>query len=79
MKLFNQIRQEPVLFQGVVQAFFPVLISFGIIKLQENQLGTLYAFTAALLAFITRIHVTPISNPKDGNGNQLAPKQNVRV
>jgi uncharacterized membrane protein YjjP (DUF1212 family) len=72
--IIDQIRQEPVLFQGVIQAFFPVLIAFGILKLQEEQLGVLYAFTASLLAFLTRIHVTPLSNPRDANGKRLVPR-----
>ncbi|MGL5059771.1 MAG: hypothetical protein ACRC62_07285 [Microcoleus sp.] len=74
MWLFKQIRQEPVLFQGLIQALFPVLVAFGALQLQESQLGTLYAFTAALLSFLTRTQVTPLSNPRDDSGNRLAPR-----
>lgn len=76
MWLFKQIRQEPVLFQGLVQALFPVLVAFGVLQLQESQLGVLYAFTAALLSFLTRTQVTPLSNPRDDAGNRLAPRPN---
>jgi hypothetical protein len=76
MWLFKQIRQEPVLFQGLIQALFPVLVAFGVLQLQESQLGALYAFTAALLSFLTRSQVTPLSNPRDDAGNRLAPRPN---
>ncbi|MCC3460304.1 MAG: hypothetical protein EAZ60_01060 [Oscillatoriales cyanobacterium] len=71
MWLFKQIRQEPVLFQGLIQALFPVLVAFGVLQLQESQLATLYAFTAALLSFLTRTQVTPLSNPRNDSGNRL--------
>ena len=74
MGLFQQIKQEPVLFQGLIQALFPVLVAFGIFKVSGEQLGTLYAFTAALLSFFARTQVTPLANPRDNAGNKLAPK-----
>jgi hypothetical protein len=74
MWLFKQIKQEPVLFQGLIQALFPVLVAFGVLQLQDSQLGTLYAFTAALLSFLTRIQVTPLSNPRNEAGNRLVPR-----
>lgn len=75
--LLQQIRQEPVLFQGVIQSLFPLLTTLGIFnQLQDNQLGALYAFTAALLSFLTRTQVTPLANPRDAKGNRLIPKRN---
>lgn len=79
MWLFKQIRQEPVLFQALLQSFFLVLIAFGNLKLQDNQVTALYAVSAAFLSFITRTQVTPISNPRDAHGNQLTRKHNGGV
>jgi hypothetical protein len=60
MRLWTKrILEEPVVAQGLIQTFLPVLVVFGVLRLNQNQLGALYAFTAALLAFITRMHVTP--------------------
>lgn len=80
MWLLKQIKQEPVLFQMVVQAFFPLLFALGITlktfsgeEMNEQTLGILYAFTAALLSFITRTQVTPLANPRDNDGKRLTP------
>jgi hypothetical protein len=48
----NSIRQEPVLFQGVIQAGLGLLMSFGI-HLTAQQMGAILVFTAAILAFWT--------------------------
>ncbi|NJM59326.1 MAG: hypothetical protein HC849_02560 [Oscillatoriales cyanobacterium RU_3_3] len=77
MWLLKQIRQDPVLFQGLIQALFPVLVTFGVLQLQDSQLGVLYAFTAALLSFLTRTQVTPLSNPRDDAGNRLVPRPSI--
>lgn len=71
--LIKQIKKEPVLFQGVIQTLFPLLIAFGLLNLSENQLGALYAFAAALLSFITRTQVTPLSDPRTVDGRRLTP------
>ena len=71
--LTKQIQQEPVLFQGVIQATLALGMSFGL-GLTVNQVGTIAAVSAAILAFITRQNVTPTFNPKDSGGNQPAPK-----
>jgi hypothetical protein len=52
------IKAEPVMFQAVVQAFLALLLSFGV-GLTVEQVGSIMAFTAAVLAFITRKMVTP--------------------
>ena len=57
--LFKQIRREPVMFQSLVQASLALLTGFGVFNVTENQMGLILAFTAALLAFITRSVVTP--------------------
>jgi hypothetical protein len=69
--LTKQIQEEPVLFQGVVQAILALGTSFGL-SLSVYQVGTIAAVSAALLSFITRQNVTPVANPKDHSGNQLA-------
>jgi hypothetical protein len=71
--LTKQIQQEPVLFQGVIQATLALGMSFGL-GLTVNQVGTIAAVSAAILSFITRRNVTPTFNSKDSGGNQLAPK-----
>jgi hypothetical protein len=53
------IKQEPVLFQGFVQASFGVAVSFGL-HLTTGQIAALLALTAAILSLITRRYVTPL-------------------
>lgn len=60
--MFKLIKQEPVLFQALVQATIALLIGFDVFDITEQQFGLLMAFTAALLAFITRKAVTPNVN-----------------
>jgi hypothetical protein len=71
--LTKQILEEPVIFQGVVQATIALGVSFGL-GLSVSQVGAITAVSAAILSFITRQNVTPAVNPKDSGGNQLAPK-----
>ena len=73
MWIINRIKQEPVMFQGLLQAFFALLAGFKIINISQDQMGLLLAFSAALLAFLTRQAVTPLSNPRDNSGKKLAP------
>ena len=70
----KQIREEPVLFQGLIQALLAVLVSFGL-KLDASQVGGLLALSAALLSFWTRTQVTPILNPKTNDGQRLVTEQ----
>lgn len=58
--MMDLIRTEPVMFQAVIQAFLALLLSFGV-GLSTEQIGSIMAFTAALLAFVTRKMVT--ANP----------------
>lgn len=57
-KLFARIKEEPSMFQGVLQAAIALAVSFGV-GLTGDQVGALLAFTAILLAFLTRSQVTP--------------------
>jgi hypothetical protein len=68
--LLAQIREEPVLFQGIVQAVIALGVSFGL-GLTANQVGAISAVSAAILSFLTRQQVTPLSNPKDATGKSL--------
>jgi hypothetical protein len=65
--MLNCIRQEPVLFQALVQAALALLVAFGS-HLSAGQVGSLVAFSAALLSFVTRTQVTPVANQKAGDG-----------
>jgi len=73
MKLIEMIRQEPVLFQALMQAGLALLLSFGL-KLNSTQIGAVMAFSAAALSFWTRTQVTPSSNPMGNNGARLLPE-----
>jgi hypothetical protein len=64
------IKQEPVLFQGLIQAALSLSIAFGT-DLSGEKIGAILAFTAALLSFVTRTQVTPLVNPKDATGKPL--------
>jgi hypothetical protein len=76
MSLLNRIKEEPVLFQTVVQASLAVIAGWELIPgLTQEKMGLLLAFSAALLGFYTRSAVTPTSNPKNDAGTPLVPKQ----
>jgi hypothetical protein len=68
--MMKQIRQEPVLFQGVIQSTLALGTAFGL-SLSPTQMGAIFAFTAALLAFWTRTMVTPMVNPRSADGTPL--------
>lgn len=70
--ILNQIRQEPVLFQGLLQAALALVIAFGL-RLSPEAIGAILAFTAALLSFATRTQVTPNANPRTPEGTRLVP------
>jgi len=72
--LWKLVRQQPVYCQGVIQAIIALAVSFGL-SLSIEQVGSLTAVTAAVLAFVTQTQVTPIVNPRDNAGNQLVPAE----
>jgi len=51
-------RSEPALWLGAINAILAVAIGFGL-PLSPSQVGLINAALAALLALITRKHVTP--------------------
>ncbi len=71
--MWQKIKQEPVLFQGLIQALLALLIAFGL-KLEPGKMGAILAFSAAVLSFLTRQVVTPSANPRAKDGTQLVPK-----
>ena len=50
--------REPALILGLVQAALALAIGFGL-RLTPEQMGLVMAFTASLLAVITRSRVSP--------------------
>lgn len=71
MPVLRLIKQEPVLFQALMQASLALMVGFNLIKISDEQFGLLMAFTAALLGFFTRTAVTPESNPRTSDGKKL--------
>lgn len=58
MTPFQRIAREPALISGVVQATLALVVAFGL-DLTADQVATILAVTAALLALVTRALVTP--------------------
>lgn len=54
----NVIRNEPALLSGLVQAVLGVLLAFGV-DLSNEQVGSIMAATAVILAIVVRMLVTP--------------------
>lgn len=50
--------REPALIAGLVQAVLGLLLAFGV-DLSQEQVGSLMAVTAAVLALAVRSRVTP--------------------
>lgn len=55
----NVIRNEPVLIQSLVQAILGLFLAFGV-DLSNEQVGSIMAVVAVLLAIVTRMFVTPV-------------------
>lgn len=69
-KIYDRIKNEPVLVTALVQAILAMVVAFGL-DLSAEQIGGVLAVTAALLAFVARAKVTPtrtIDNNYDGHG-----------
>jgi hypothetical protein len=66
-------RREPVAIQALIIAFVNLLFVFSVIRISVQQIGATNMFLVALLAFLARGAVTPVSNPKDADGGQLVP------
>jgi len=55
----NMIKNEPVLITGLVQAVLGLLLAFGV-SLSDEQVGSIMAITAVVLAILARMFVTPV-------------------
>jgi hypothetical protein len=74
--MLSLIKKEPVLFQGVIQAGLALAVAFGV-GLDATQTGSLLAFSAAALSFVTRTQVTPMANPKTPDGAPLMRREPI--
>ena len=74
--MLSLIKNEPVLFQGVIQAGLALAVTLGS-GLDANQTASILGFTAAILSFATRTQVTPIAKPKASDGAELIRRQTV--
>ena len=52
--------REPAMILGLIQAALALAMGFGL-SLTTEQMGAVLAFTAAVLAVITRQQVTPVA------------------
>ncbi len=68
--MWKLIQQEPVMFQGMIQALFALAVAFGL-NLSAGQVGAILAASAAILSFLTRTQVTPTINPRASDGTPL--------
>jgi hypothetical protein len=70
------LKREPVLWQTLILAIINLLVVFGLLHLTDVQLGAVNGALAAVLGFIVRSQVTPLSDPrtKDGKEATLTPK-----
>lgn len=72
--MWNLIKGEPVLFQGVIQAALALTVAFGG-DISSIQIGSILALSAAVLSWITRSQVTPLGNPKTNEGMALVAEE----
>ena len=56
--MLDRVRREPALVSGLVAAVIALVVSFGL-ELSPEQIGSIMAVVAALLAFVVRSQVTP--------------------
>lgn len=70
--MWNQIQREPVLFQGLIQAGLSLAVAFGT-NLDAEVIGALVAFSAAVLSFLTRTQVTPMTSLQPAGSTPIAP------
>jgi len=61
------LRNEPVLLSALVQVIIGLLLAFGV-DLTNEQVGSIMAATAVVLAILTRMFVTPNSALDDAAG-----------
>lgn len=77
------IQNEPVLtagaIVGAIMATLTALVALGVIDISSDQMSAIGAALTAILglllpivgAIVARRYVTPVSNPRDNDGNPL--------
>ena len=60
----NILKNEPALLSGLVQAILGLLLAFGV-SLSDEQVGSIMAATAVVLAILVRMVVTPTAKIDD--------------
>ena len=56
--IIDRVRREPALVSGLVTAVIALAVSFGL-DLTEEQVGSILAVVAAVMALVVRQQVTP--------------------
>ena len=56
--IIDRVRREPALVSGLVTAVLALAVSFGL-DLTEEQVGSILAVVAAVMALVVRQQVTP--------------------
>jgi uncharacterized membrane protein YjjP (DUF1212 family) len=69
-RLWTRVLEEPVYTQALVVAGIAMGTAFGL-SWDGTQVGAVTAFSAAVLAFMTRQAVTPLENPSIPAGTVL--------
>lgn len=59
--ILDRIRREPALVTAFTAAVIALLVAFGL-DLTGEQTGAIMALVTAVLGFVTRAQVTPVSN-----------------
>jgi hypothetical protein len=59
MSIKERILNEPVVVTTFVSAFLALLLAFNV-DLTDEQIASIMAFVAAVLAFVVRSKVTPV-------------------
>ena len=62
--IIDRVRREPALVSGLVTAVIALAVSFGL-DLTEEQVGSIQAVVAAVMALVVRQQVTPTSDGTD--------------
>ena len=59
--IIDRVRREPALVSGLVTAVVALAVSFGL-DLTEEQVGSIQAVVAAVMALVVRQQVTPTAS-----------------
>ena len=59
--IIDRVRREPALVSGLVNAVVALAVAFGL-DLTEEQIGSILAVVAAVMALVVRQQVTPTAS-----------------